>query len=79
MSNLSNYLFYKGFRIICINAIIRRGGREFSKARLGKEGKVTTVLTRDRSWIDPARIIANFEFFDANGKPIFYYTDDVGY
>ena len=44
MSNLSNYLFYKGFRIIYMNAIIRRGGREFSKARLGKEGKVT-VLT----------------------------------
>jgi len=77
MSDLSNYLFYKGFRIIYINEIIRRGGREFSKAHLGKEGKVT-VLTKDRSWIDPARIIANFEFFDASGKLIFYHTDDVG-
>lgn len=71
MSDLSNYLFYKGFRIIYIHAIIRRKGRECSKARLGKEGKVT-ILTRDRSWIDPARIIANFEFFDASGKPIFF-------
>jgi hypothetical protein len=69
MSNLSDYLFYKGFRIIYIDAIIRRGGREFSKARLWKEGTFHTnllcevLLTTDRSWIDPASIIANFEFF----------------
>jgi hypothetical protein len=57
MSNLSNYLFYKGFRIIYINAIIKRGGREFSKARLGKEGNEgkVTVLTNEPSDISLCR------------------------